>query len=305
MPSLLSGSQLRPYGSGTFIKLSTAQPSFPPTATTATGYTVIVDGTRTATYSSSLGNLLFTSGTITNQVASQNIVIATTGSAVVSVRGDLYLTGGMTATNTITGTITTATNITGGAQGSLPYQTAAGRTAFLGISTSGYVLVSAGTAPAWLSLGSLSSARATTATNSDNLFVYTTTATSYYPIMTQRIGGYYTANSTSSFAYDNITGTLSTPREAITDPTASTSTTTGALTVAGGVGVQGSVYSADGNPNLNNLLYSPQVYFGDPPAVNPTNPKVGEVWIVPSIGAALQAVQDGTSTIWIQFTTLA
>ena len=111
MPSLLSGSKIRPYGSETFIQLSTAQPSLLPTATTTTGYTLIVDSTRTATYSSSLGNLLFTSGTITNQVPTQNIVISTTGSAVVSVVGNLYLTGGMTATNTITGTISTSNNI--------------------------------------------------------------------------------------------------------------------------------------------------------------------------------------------------
>jgi len=305
MPSLLSGSQLRPYGSGTFIKLSTAQPSFPPTATTATGYTLIVDSTRTATYSSSLGNLLFTSGTISNQVASQNIVIATTGSAVVSIRGDLYLTGAMTATNTITGTVSTSTNITGGAQGSIPYQTAAGRTTFLGISTSGYVLVSTGTAPAWLSVGSFSASRATTATNSDNLFVSLTSSSIYYPMMTKQIGEYTTASSSYSFNYNNPTGTLSVPVMAITSSTVSTSTTTGALTVYGGIGTRGSVHSADGNSNLGGLLYSPNVYFGDPPGVEPTDPKVGEVWIIPSIGAALQYVQDGTSTVWIQFTALA
>ena len=310
MPSLLSGSQIRPYGSGTFIKLSTAQPSLLPTDTTTTGYTLIVDGTRTATYSSSLGNLQFTNGTITNQVPTQNIVINTTGSAVVSVRGDLYLTGGMTATNTITGTISTSTNITGGTQGSIPYQSSAGRTSFLSISPNGYVLASSGTTPIWVSIGSISSGRATTSTNADNLFVDTvfvdpTTSTIYYPMLAKQIGVYNNANSTSSFTYNGLTSSLSVPRQAITSNTASTSTTTGALTVAGGLGVSGSVYSADGNPSLGKLLYSPQVYFGDPPDVNPINPKVGEVWIIPSIGAALQYVQDGTSTVWIQFTTLA
>jgi hypothetical protein len=211
----------------------------------------------------------------------------------------------MTATNTITGTVSTSTNITGGAQGSIPYQTAAGRTTFLGISTSGYVLVSTGSAPAWLSVGSFSASRATTATNSDNLFVGLTTSSLYYPMMTRQIGEYTTASSTFSFNYNNPTETLSVPVMAITSSTASTSTTTGALTVSGGIGTQGSVHSADGNPSLGGLLYSPNVYFGDPPEVEPTNPKVGEVWIVPSIGAALQYVQDGTSTVWIQFTALA
>lgn len=46
-------------------------------------------------------------------------------------------------------TATTATNVTGGAAGSLVYQTGSGATSTLGIGTSGYVLTSSGTAPQW------------------------------------------------------------------------------------------------------------------------------------------------------------
>lgn len=46
-------------------------------------------------------------------------------------------------------TATTATNVTGGAAGSLVYQTGSATTSTLGIGTSGYVLTSSGTAPQW------------------------------------------------------------------------------------------------------------------------------------------------------------
>jgi len=94
----------------------------------------------------------------------------TTGSFVVTggvgVSGNLYvgglinggagarITGTVTATTfvgNLTGTATTATNVAGGAAGSLHYQSAAGTTAMLAISTAGYFLsVNAGaTAPQW------------------------------------------------------------------------------------------------------------------------------------------------------------
>jgi hypothetical protein len=46
-------------------------------------------------------------------------------------------------------TATTATNVTGGAAGSLVYQTGSGATSTLAIGTSGYVLTSSGSAPQW------------------------------------------------------------------------------------------------------------------------------------------------------------
>lgn len=46
-------------------------------------------------------------------------------------------------------TATTATNVTGGAAGSLVYQTASATTSTLGLGTSGYVLTAGASAPAW------------------------------------------------------------------------------------------------------------------------------------------------------------
>lgn len=94
--------------------------------------------------------------------------------------------------------------------------------------------------------------------------------------------------------------------------TASTSTTTGALQVAGGAGIQGNIYSADGSTIYNGLLYTPRVTIGDTidaggtiPNLGPANPRVGDFWIVPSLGAALMYVNDADIFYWIQFTSLA
>jgi hypothetical protein len=62
----------------------------------------------------------------------------------------------LTVTNTITGSIsgnagtaTTATNLAGGASGSVPYQTAAGATSFLAVGSNGQVLTLAAGVPTW------------------------------------------------------------------------------------------------------------------------------------------------------------
>jgi hypothetical protein len=81
----------------------------------------------------------------------------------------------------------------------------------------------------------------------------------------------------------------------------STSTTTGALTVAGGVGVQGSVYSADGNPLENYKLYSPRVSVT--PTV-PSLPNIGDFWINSTTLAEYQYIYDGTNYYWIQIAQL-
>lgn len=78
----------------------------------------------------------------------------------------------------------------------------------------------------------------------------------------------------------------------------STSTTTGALLVEGGVGILGDVYSNTGNPDENYMLYTPKVYVtaGIPPAL----PRIGDFWIDSTIPAYLQYIRDGTDTFWIQ-----
>jgi len=64
---------------------------------------------------------------------------------------------------------TSATNLSGGLAGSLPYQSGAGATTFLGIGSANYVLTSSGSAPQYVAQSTLSVGSATTATTSTNL----------------------------------------------------------------------------------------------------------------------------------------
>lgn len=80
--------------------------------------------------------------------------------------------------------------------------------------------------------------------------------------------------------------------------TESTGTSSGALIVSGGVGVAGNIYSYDGNPDENQLIYSPKVTITA--GVAPSNPKVGDIWIDSTIPAYLQYVKDGSDAFWIQ-----
>ena len=65
----------------------------------------------------------------------------------------------LTVSGTLTGTVssaTTATNLAGGAAGSIPYQSAVNTTALLGIGTAGQILRSTGAAPSWAAPGGFS-----------------------------------------------------------------------------------------------------------------------------------------------------
>ena len=68
-------------------------------------------------------------------------------------------------------TATTATNVAGGAAGSLVYQSAAATTTTLALGTSGYVLTAGATAPQYVAQSTLSVGSASTATTSTNLDV--------------------------------------------------------------------------------------------------------------------------------------
>jgi len=122
-----------------------------------------------------------------------------------------------------------------------------------------------------------------------------------------------TNTATGEITWDNVStlqtvtgrGNTTTNQVLFLNTTNSTSTTTGAITVAGGIGVNkdvyigGAVYAQDGgSPAYNYKVYTPQVTVS---TSSPVSARIGDFWIDPSIGVEYQYVPNGTQTVWIQF----
>jgi hypothetical protein len=174
------------------------------------------------------------------------------------VQGNLYVGG--TIYGTISGSISNATNLTGGTAGQLPYQSAPGVTAFAGPGTAGQLLVSAGSsAPVYTNTASIYVGRAIQADGLGN------TSTQQVGYAANLLGGtagqiaYQSAGNTTLFTGPGTYGQflMSTGASApvyqstltqvngniiINSTASSTSTTTGALQVVGGAGIGGSLY---------------------------------------------------------------
>jgi hypothetical protein len=180
------------------------------------------------------------------------------------------------ATNFI-GLATTATNLEKGALGSIPYQTASGKTEFIPIGTVNTVLVSNGSTATWSNAANLS---VSTATYADNVFIHTTASGNYAVILSTGTNAYEQLTEDSHFAYNADVRQLLVPS----------------------ISASQSIYSREGNPNENNLLYVPisTLSVGTPPA----SPRLGDFWIDPSQGATFQYMLDGPNKVWIQFTAL-
>jgi hypothetical protein len=73
------------------------------------------------------------------------------------------------------------------------------------------------------------------------------------------------------------------------------------VTIAGGVGIQGDVYSASGNPTENYLLYTPKITVAAAPH---SNPRVGDIWIDLGSYAYYQWIDDSGNQFWLQITIL-
>jgi len=206
------------------------------------------------------------------------------GNLIVTDQTDIY--AGMTVRNLITGTITTATNLAGGALGSIPYQEESGVTKFIEIGDANTVLTSNGTTATWSLVGGLSAGTAVTATNAENLLVLPAVPeVVYYPVVAEGIGDFTPVDAESSFTYVTTTATTSTYWSSGTSV----------------LNVPGSVYSNDGSPDEHNLLYSARVTVS---TTAPLKPRVGDFWIDPTYGVELQYINDGGNKFWIQFTGL-
>jgi hypothetical protein len=276
---------------------------------TNTGVTTFSGGTTGLTPNSATtgtvtlgGTLALASGgTSATLVASPGSVVYGTASAMAfntaGTAGQLLVSGGTSApTFTSTSSIrvgyadtsTYSTNLLGGALGSIPYQTAAGATAFLPIGSTNYVLsVGAGSTATWTALGSLTGGLSNTATNIaggttgqipiqgssgatafistgsvGNLLQMTSVTTaSFISTLTLQVGFATTATNVNGGSVNATTGVFS-GVTTVTNTTGVSSTITGAFQVAGGVGIGGGMYVGGISTFTNNVVTSnvPIVY---------------------------------------------
>jgi hypothetical protein len=230
-------------------------------------------------------NGIFTTVKVTNNTTSSS-----TNTGALQVVGGIGVNGNMFVRDRIIGSITTATNIAGGSRGSLPYQTTSGSTTLLPIGNTTTILVSNGLVPYWADVNSLLS---NTATVASKVFVNPAAAATYYVTLNDNVNTFSNFDATIELTYNNVTKQLS-----VGSVTSATSTVTGALHVSGGVGVEGSIYSAEGGEYENYLLYVPRVIVS---TSTPYTARIGDFWVEPNSGVELQYIQDGANRVWIQF----
>ena len=230
MPKLLSSLVLRDGGSDQYITLAGAQPALGPSPSVDTGFTLITDSVGNTAYSNILGNIVFSSGSLTNSVLDQNISIYTvgTGSFIINAPTQFnnsiqfntsatfttaYVIGNFGSTSTTTGALIVNSgvgvgeNITLG--GDLIFASATGsirapQVRILGTATSTSTTTGAMTVAGGIGIG-----------------------------QDVVLGG--------SLIFSNAQGTLRAQQVVISGQDNSYSTNTGALVVYGGVGVGGSI----------------------------------------------------------------
>ena len=129
------------------ISQGTSAPQFVDTGTFVSGYAINVKGGNP-------GSILYQSNFDTTDF----VGIGATGAFL---RSNGSIPEYVTSSSMYIGAAVTATNVQGGAIGSMPYQSAAGKTTMLPIGTGGYLLTSNGSAPEWTALGGLSAGTAT------------------------------------------------------------------------------------------------------------------------------------------------
>lgn len=250
------------------------------------------------------GSLLQSDGTTASFVStsSLNVAYATTASE-------------------LAGIATTATNIQGGTEGQLLYQISPSVTGFVSTSTAGYVLVSTGlTSPQWQNSLNLTSTTAATSTQTGALIVaggvgiggdlflggdlYTegslviTTSTfadslsAGDDITISNIGaGVLRIDNTSTLQSVTNRGATTTNVVYLTNTTESTSTTTGALVVSGGIGVGKRV-------TCESIRITDSVFDSTMNTVNDTSLVIIDEYNISEYRAAKYLIQidDGTGT---------
>jgi hypothetical protein len=233
MPKLLSGGVLRVGGSGQYITLPGAQPALGPSPSTGTGFTLITGPTYITEYSSSLGFIQFTSGTLYSYVPGQNISIQTTGTGTFQVFAPTEFNNTVRFNNTLTFTDLTASGLIRFTNTTTAISSTTGAMTVGGGAGIGGDLYVGGTI-----YGNISTASLTSLTLDTTRITVANTLTSgtFFLVLASTATGLVSPQTNGGITYNNSTGVL-----AITSSTASTSTNTGALVVRGGVGVGGNL----------------------------------------------------------------
>ncbi len=177
----------------------------------------------TPTIGAATGTSLSVTGQLTSTVATGTAPLVVTSTTPVS---NLSI-GGNAAT------ATTATNLAGGLAGSIPYQTAAGTTSLLAKGTDGQFLTLVSGAPAWSTSSAVTSVGSIAASSTANGASITSNVLNLAPADGTN-GGVVTTAAQSFAGIKTFANT-----------TASTSTSTGAVIISGGLGIAKSMYVAD------------------------------------------------------------
>jgi len=154
----------------TFAEFSTSQVYTATSPINITGTVISLNtvpvasgGTNLTSYAT--GDLLYASGSTTLAkltIGTTNYVLTSSGTVPQYVAQSTLSVGSAT-------TATTATNLAGGAAGSVAYNTGSGATSFLALGTTDYVLTAGASAPQYVAQSTLSVGSATTATTATNL----------------------------------------------------------------------------------------------------------------------------------------
>ena len=214
------------------------------------------------------GTIVYGTGTVQTILYVQGTTSSTnTASGALQVVGgagigrDLYVGGTIYGTfaGSVTGTATTATNVAGGSSGSIPIQSAPGVTTFINTGSVGNLLQQqSANISTFVSTSTLQVGYSVTATNvaggtaGQLSYQSGVGATSF--VSTGTAGNVLVSNGTGAPTFNN---TLTLTGSAI-----SLSTTTGALQVAGGIGVGDSIYVENrvGFVNTSNVSVVYQYY---------------------------------------------
>jgi hypothetical protein len=219
-------------------------------STGSVGTVLVSNGTAAPTYS----NTLTLSG-VTSSISTNSGALQVVGG--VGIGGALYVGG--TIFGTVSGTITTATNIGAGYAGLIPIQSNTGTTSFINTGSVGNLLqYQSGSTATFVSTATLQVGYSVTATNvaggtAGQLHYQSAIgATSF--VSTGTSGNVLVSNGTGAPTFNNTLTLAST--------TTSISTTTGALQVRGGVGVADSIYVGNrvGFVNTSNVSVVYQYY---------------------------------------------